>query len=310
MSAIESWFGEAAAKILQGINAHTREALVKYIQSAGEMEELDIAFVQVAYGLAPKALTAAGFIQRTPYAQPEAFERLLQQSAGRGWLVAKKPGQYHLSKEGKQVVQGLFEVARGLYARLPAPPGSEITQAVELLGRVNTGIENLNEPGQKANFALGRLFEPQPGAPAWMVLRRRLLDLRAFRDDVHIAAWQPYEPDGRIWEAFTFVWRGEARSAAALAEQLSGYRYYDEKAYANALAELVMRGWIESSNGGFRATPRGSELRQRVEAETDHLFDAPWQVLSGEEIKTLQELLAQLSEVVTPLPVEADEEGN
>jgi DNA-binding MarR family transcriptional regulator len=143
-----------------------------------------------------------------------------------------------------------------------------------------------------------------------MVLRRRLLDLRAFRDDVYIAAWRPQEADGRIWEAFTLVWRGEARSAAALAEQLQGYRYYDEKAYANALAELVTRGWIKTDNGGFSATPQGHELRQRVEAETDRLFDAPWQVLSEGEIETLQELLGQLGEIVTPPPAGENEDTN
>ena len=45
-------------------------------------------------------------------------------------------------------------------------------------------------------------------------------DLNAFRDDAHIAAWISTGVRGHVWEVLTFIWNGEAKSAAELVEKL------------------------------------------------------------------------------------------
>ena len=130
-----------------------------------------------------------------------------------------------------------------------------------------------------------------------MHVRRCLIDLLAFRDDAHIAAWQPYDVSGHTWEAFTYVWRGEAGTAAELAEKLP-YRNYDEQAYADALEDLTARGWIVQKDGKYVATDKGKQLRQEAERATDRYYDAPWACLDEAETSEAKGLLKKLAEVV------------
>jgi hypothetical protein len=134
--------------------------------------------------------------------------------------------------------------------------------------------------------------------------RRKLLDVLSFRDDAHVAAWRPYGADGQVWEAFTYVWRGDASTAAELAEKLP-YRHYDEDAYAAALQELVARGWIAQEGEGFIATEEGKRLRQEAEDATDRYFDAAWAGLGEAEIKELKGLLERMAEALQPPEEEA-----
>ena len=94
MTYIEAWFGDLADQILFGINAQSQEPLIKYIQGAGTMEGLDVALIQIAYGLAPKALTTQSFIERTPYARADAYQEHFEGAAARGsawWLLCHSP---------------------------------------------------------------------------------------------------------------------------------------------------------------------------------------------------------------------------
>ena len=127
-----------------------------------------------------------------------------------------------------------------------------------------------------------------------------MLDLFAFRDDAHIAAWRPYGTSGQVWEALTYVWRGEASTAAELAEKVGDYRRYDEEAYAAALQELVDQGWIVEEEGAYVATEAGRRLRQAAEDTTDRYFDAAWTALSEAEVVEVKELLEKLAAAVKP----------
>jgi hypothetical protein len=119
--------------------------------------------------------------------------------------------------------------------------------------------------------------------------------LNAFRDDAHLAAWQPYGVSGHAWEAFTFVWRGDAHTAAELAEKLPR-RGHSAPAYAEALSDLAGRGWVEETSDGYayRITEKGRTLRQQAEEATDRYFFAPWTSLNNVEIAQLHTLLTRL----------------
>jgi DNA-binding MarR family transcriptional regulator len=129
--------------------------------------------------------------------------------------------------------------------------------------------------------------------------RRHMLDLLSYRDDAHVAAWQPYGVSGQEWEAFTMVWQGDATTAAALAEKLP-YRRYDEAAYQEALQNLVARGWIAEENGEYAVTEKGNKLRQKAEDATDRIFDAAWASLSEAEMEEIRALLCKLADLLKP----------
>ena len=126
-------------------------------------------------------------------------------------------------------------------------------------------------------------------------IEQYLSDLGAFRDDVHLAAWKPHDIQGHAWEAFTFIWRGEATTLEALADALKP-RGFTSEDYAAALEDLRARAWIEERAGEYRVTPEGGKLRQAAEELTDAYYYAPWEVLSEDERQTLRDLLSRLAE--------------
>jgi hypothetical protein len=152
-------------------------------------------------------------------------------------------------------------------------------------------------PARKAAFELGLRFDRGLAAPLLTQIRRRLLDLLAFRDDAHVAAWSAIEPEGQIWETFTLVWRQQAQNAAELAGQLS-YRNYAETDYAAALKKLVARGWIIRWGEGHWVPAKAAQMRQQVEQVTERLFAATFADLSVAELAELQGLLTKFSQAV------------
>lgn len=151
----------------------------------------------------------------------------------------------------------------------------------------------MNEQEQMWPLANSHRFHPDTTYGPLAKIDQHLDDLNAFRDDAHLAAWQPYEIDGRSWEAFTLVWEGKAQTAEDLAEKLPN-RGYSAGDYAGSLAELVERGWLAPANGGYRLTEEGQQLRQAAEEATNHYFYTPWAILDENEQVQLRNLLIQL----------------
>ena len=122
---------------------------------------------------------------------------------------------------------------------------------------------------------------------------QRLDDLHAFRDDVHLAAWQPHGVSGQAWEALTFVWRGDAATAEELAEKLP-FRGYSAEEYAAGLTDLVERGWVAGTAEGYRVAEQGQAVRQEAEEMTDRLFYGPWTSLDVGDMAQLNAMLIEL----------------
>jgi hypothetical protein len=169
----------------------------------------------------------------------------------------------------------------------------ELTQIETLLSKVVQACLDAPEPdGKRSLFRTHQGHLDQEYAPLARI-DQRLDDLNAFRDDVHIAAWKPYDVSGSAWETLTFVWRGDARTAEELCEKLP-FRGYDVKARAADLAHLASRGWVEEVDGGYQVTEKGQALRQQAEEATDSYFFAPWACLSTYEVIQLHDLLTRL----------------
>lgn len=121
-----------------------------------------------------------------------------------------------------------------------------------------------------------------------------LEDFNAFRDDAHMAAWQPTGVTGNEWETFAFVSDGKATNAEALFDQLH-YRGYTRAEFSDALTKLVWRGWLERDEGEtYRVTAQGRELRAEVERKTNDFFYAPWKPLSEMDLQHLYSNLERL----------------
>jgi DNA-binding MarR family transcriptional regulator len=294
------WFVDVSDAIFASIGAQTRDAIHAFVDEKDNLERPDLFFLQVAYGFDPEPITPGQFARRGPYSNPHALQRQMEESVERGWLAVNGPGQYRLTASGRQAARDIFAFADKTFGKIHPLPDDDMRRIVTLLGKVIEKARDLPEPPEKRALSWGAKFDPGPSAPPMVQVRRRMLDLLAFRDDVHIAAWQPYESNGQIWEALTYVWRGDAATAADLAEKLAEYRNYDGESYGTALQELVARGWIAEQDGRHAATDEGKALRQEAEDATDRYFDAAWTVLAGAEAKELQALLEELSGELEP----------
>lgn len=293
------WYEEVAEKVFAGMGARTSSIFEQFTKEIGGLEGPDLQFIQLAYGFAPEPISPEHLIKREPYANPEAFQKNMDEAVERGWLEATGEDQYKLTARGREVAERLFALASKSYSDLETLPDADQKRIVALLKKVVATAWELPEPAEKWGLSWGKKFDRGPSAPFIMQVRRQLIDLLAYRSDVHIAAWQPYGVGGQTWEAFTRIWRDEAGTAAELVERMP-YRNYDKEAYAAVLQDLVSRGWIVDKDGKYVVTGEGKKLRQEAEDATNRYFDAAWISLSEAETEEVRGLLEKLAEAVEP----------
>ena len=299
MTQSAKWYMDVAGQILAGMGARTNDALIQFVEENGLSDRLDLNLVQIAWGFRPEPVTPETFTKRTPYANPDDVVSQLDSAVERGWLEALGDERYTVSARGTEVAAGLFELGDRIFGELETLPDSEMERLVALLFTVAETARQLPEPEAKWALSWGDMFDRGPDAPLMVRARRQMLNLFSYRDDAHIAAWQPYGAGGQEWEAFSMVWQGDATTAAELAEKLP-YRSYNEDAYEEALQHLVARGWITNADGAYAATEKGKKLRQEAEDATDRYFDAAWVSLSEAEMEEIKGLLGKLAEVLKP----------
>jgi len=96
------------------------------------------------------------------------------------------------------------------------------------------------------------------------------------RDDCHVQAWRDAGLAGPALDVLTKVWRKEAKTV----EELSGAARPEADTRA-ALQELRDSGLLapgpdQSDQADLSVTAKGTGTRERIEAETDRYFFAPW----------------------------------
>jgi DNA-binding MarR family transcriptional regulator len=243
---------------------------------------------------------------RAPYSNPIYFETLLSGVAEAGMLSPQGNGEYALTEQGCRALQESEDAFYRRLGELDVLPVEDLERVEGLLEKVGEASLEALEPASKWAITTTRRGHPSQEYPPLARIDQRLDDLGGFRDDAHLAAWQPYDVSGQAWEAFTFIWRGDASTAEELAEKLP-FRGYSAEAYTEALEDLVGRGWVERTADGYRLTEKGSGVRQDAEDATDRIFFAPWACLDVNERNQLSDLLARLRDGLRNMG-EADEE--
>ena len=174
---------------------------------------------------------------------------------------------------------------------------SDLDRAAMLLERIVTAC--FNSPFEKWSLTTTHHLASAGEVAALARIDQALDDLNAFRDDAHLAAWQPMGVTGQAWELFTFLWRGEVKNADEMVEKAT-VRGHSREAYQSALEDLIGRGWVRAvSESAFEVTEVGRQVREEAEVATDHNFYTPWQVLNDSEVEDMCELLARLKTALT-----------
>jgi DNA-binding MarR family transcriptional regulator len=236
--------------------------------------------------------TAAKLRQRAPYVHPDKMEGYLQNLVETQQL---RPGEngvtgaYYITEKGRETIQIHLDNFWGEAAQLQPIPEKDIERIAELLDRVVVAIMQLNEPAKPTFEAMQWLKVPED-ATALIRIDHAIDNLSAFRDDAHLAT---FRVSGHVWETLTDVWQGAANTADAIAERHPN-RGYDTADYAQALSELVNRGWLSETDGVYALTEAGQAVRDEAETLTDRYFYAAWGVLNLDEVQELRDLLPKL----------------
>ncbi len=241
----------------------------------------------------PEPISTARLRVRMPYIAPSLYDQRLEEGALAGFLAQVAPGDYRLSEKGRQAAEAVIQAAYQAMAELPTLPKADMQHLEDLLRRLVISSLEAAEPPGKWSLRLSRRTEHGRDLSRMARIDQYLSDLNAYRDDAHLAAWQPLGVAGHTWEAFTFLWRGEAETLDALIEKLAR-RGYTREDYAQSLGELVQRGWVEAHAEKYRLTPEGAHIRQQAEEQTDTYFFTPWLSLRRAELNALHNLLERL----------------
>jgi hypothetical protein len=244
---------------------------------------------------APEPLTVAKLRVRDIYASESITLALLELLASETWLD-RRGDEYYLTETGRAVMNQLKTRAADLLQAVTPPTHVDVGRLEALLRRV---IEaSLACPTPPGNWCLAYSRRRAPGeeAPALLKLYHYIADFNAFRDDAHMAAWQPLGVGGYEWEAFSFVATGQAETAVALFHQLA-YRGYSREDYTASLQNLAGRGWLAPTNDSYQLTNAGRTIQFEVEQHTDDYFYTPWrQALNKAELTETIEQLRLLRE--------------
>lgn len=242
----------------------------------------------------PEPLTVENLRVRDTYASERVVAALLELLATEGWLERDGAGAYALTEAGRATVGAILGRRRSLLADAALLPADEAGRLHALLSRLIDASLAAPEPPGTWCLAHSRRRAPQADAPILTRMLQLFEDFNAFRDDAHMAAWQPLGVAGHVWEAFALLAAGAAADAEAIAAQLR-HRGYSPGEYAAALEDLAGRGWIAPGDPpAYALTEAGRAVRGEVERATDALFYAPWGALAPGELAELHGLLLRL----------------
>lgn len=287
-----------ALEALQALGRHYGPEMVRVAAELGVPEWQG--WLLIAPFFEPQPISASRLRVRAPYTAARAFEQRLAMGAEKGFLAPaeEETGGYRLTEKGKQAAKQIIQAAYEKMAQLQPLPDEELERLAALLNRLVAACLEAPEPPGK--WCIRHSRKTDPGATASLVIRidQYLSDLAAYRDDAHLAAWQPYAIEGHAWEAFTFLWRGEAATLDELMQKLAR-RGYTHQEYQQALEELIRRGWVEKTGENYALTAEGKALRQQAEETTDRYFYAPWESLSLAEVEELTNLLTRFTNAIS-----------
>ena len=295
-----------AIGVSQGIFGATRDVVTSLIKK----HELDkpgyFFFLLATQAFEPDPVSAAHLQARGPYNHPARVDALLSELAEVGLLAPEGSDAYKLTDKARAALHEIHHVFYTHLGEIAVLSAEDLSRLAGFIEKVVQACLEAQEPADKLNLSTSHHAHPSQEYAPLAKIDQHLDDFNAFRDDAHLAAWKPYGVSGHAWEALTFVWRGDARTAKELEKKLP-YRGYAAEVYAEALANLAERGWIEEADDAYQATDKGQTLRQQAEDETDRIFFAPWACLNVRESVQLHGLLARLKDELQQL---APDEAN
>lgn len=239
-------------------------------------------------------ITAEKYMRLFPYGLAEVNEGRFASAVQQGYLTVNDKGEYRLSNSGADVVQKILHLLDVSVDHLQPMPTERLQILVDTLKRL--ADESFAMPEPPAKWLISSKRRNLPPADGSCLLRYVIYyydQIAAYRDDAYVAAWSARGVKGHTWNALDQLIQGGALTFGDLYEKVKG-RGMTEEVHAEDVKELIRRGWADEGSGVVKATEAGKQVRAEVEAETEHLFFAPWSCLNESELEELASLAEQL----------------
>lgn len=251
-------------------------------------------------------ITTANFMRIFPYGLAHHNEECFVSAAQHGYLISDGRNGYTPTEFGMKAAQKVWREAGDSIAGVSPMPEALMEKAFDYLARIGEAALSAPEPPshyfmshKRENYRLFQILCP---------LERFIIlfgELAAYRDDMYVATWSAHGVEGHAWDMLDFLSHSDAVAFADLHAKLSR-RGVTEEVHARDVKELARRGWAEESSGVVKATEAGKRVRAEVEAETEHLFFAPWGCLSEAELDDLLNLARQTRDELRATPIQAN----
>lgn len=209
------------------------------------------------------------------------------ESAG---LLTWGDGRWTLTDKGTTVVGEFRRAVDAHFASLAPIASDELERLAALLDSAYQAAAAATEPATRDHTPRAARYRWQEPSSAMARLDAAIYGLWQFRDDCHVQAWRDASLTGPTVDVLTRVWHNEAATEDQLAAK-TPQRAEDVRA---SVARLDIDGLL-TSGPKLALTPKGAALRERIEAETDRYFFAPWPDAVAMESDWVTERLASLN---------------
>jgi hypothetical protein len=238
----------------------------------------------------PNPVSAATFRIRSPYTAESLYNARLNTSMMHGYLESAGVGAFYVNNAGMDVINALNLAIHESISSFQTLRTRELTDFAEHLRKLSDVCAWCAEPPGHWSIQHTRRLDPGISASLMVQVDQRLSELKAFRDDAHLASWRNLIEDGHAWDILTQLWAGEPRSAEELNTALSR-RGNSLDQTKRALVLLIKKGWVYAKGIDVKITALGMNVRNSAEENTDLYFYTPFGTISTFELERTYELL-------------------
>jgi len=227
---------------------------------------------------------------RSPYTSPFHYQNILVNLSEKGMLKQASDTGYRLTDLGLQVIKEFFLT---LYTTLSGIQPLPVTQMMDLASRLKDLADAcLEAPDPPGTWCIrhARRLDPGNRAPMMARIDQFFDELRAYRDDAHLAAWRGYEENGHAWDILTYLWAEPDATPETLNQALSR-RGNSMEETLTAVEELIIKGWVSRESDRLCMTPFGREIRKTAEDTTNRYYLMPFHEFTETELERTLELI-------------------
>ena len=215
------------------------------------------------------------------------------ESAG---LIVWANGRWSLTDKGRVALDEFRRAIDAHYSLLSASlspiVADELERLADLLDQAVHALSTSAEPKTRDHTPRAARHRWQEPTSAMARLDAALYGLWQVRDDCHVQAWRDAGLGGPALDVLTKLWRKEATTVA----ELSGAARPEADTRA-ALQQLRDAGLVTTGphEADLVVTAKGAGARERIEAETDRYFFAPWPDSVGAQADWIVDRLAAVN---------------